>query len=401
MGNPKKTVRLRKGRSGPVWAGHPWVFSGAIKEVQGNPEHGDLIHVVDPVGNGIGYGHFSKDTHIAVRMLTLGEEAPNEPELITERLQKAIDCRRSLDLPSDSTTAFRLVSSEGDRLPGLTIEQLGEGIVIAVGSPAMLRLKDTIQHVITETVKPSWMVFQVSKDSARMEHIPQQNLIVLGEEEEIIKTVVKENGLLFHVDPVGGQKTGYYADQRANHIQLSQWVKGKNVLDAYAYGGGFGLHAKAQGEAKRVVCVDSSQRAGRLIARNAAANNLEVEVVVEDAVNYLRDTAPTENFDVVIVDPPKFVRSRSHLAAGMKKYRRVNILAMQALKNDGILVTCSCSSMVSENDFFRMLTEAGAAIGKVVQIIHVGGQGPDHPFLSVCPESRYLKYVVAKIHERA
>ena len=397
--SPGKVI-LRKGRSGPVWAGHPWVFSGAVQTVKGNPEHGDLVWVEDPLGNSIGQGHYSKDAHIAVRMLSLGESAIDEESFVASRIDRALASRQRLGLPSKETTAYRLVSSEGDRLPGLIVEHLGDGLVISVGSAGMLRLKDVIKSHLQGIINPQWMVFQVPKDAARLEQLPPQSLLLQGDEEDVAKTTVLENGIQFHCDPLGGQKTGYYADQRANHLYVASLVKGQKVLDAYAYGGGFGLHAAILGGASQVISVDSSARAGRLIKRNASLNGKELKIVVDDAINYLRDKAPEEQFDVIILDPPKFVRSRSHLAAGLKKYRKVNMLAMDALAPGGILVTCSCSSMVSENDFFRMLTEAGATTNKDIHILSVGGQGPDHPFLSVCAESRYLKCVIAQVQER-
>lgn len=393
-------IILRKGRAGPIWAGHPWVFSGAIKSLVGEPEHGDLVAVEDMLANRIGFGHYTKDGHISIRMLTLGEKPPNVAKLLEKRIKRAIQARRDIGLPHANTTAFRLISSEGDNLPGLIVDQLGDGLVVAAGSAGMLRNQSILLEILKKEIQPSWLVFQVSKDSARMENIPHQSLLIEGEDEVIRELTILENGIQFHVDPIGGQKTGYYADQRENHRRVAELAKGKRMLDAYSYGGGFGIHAAILGAPEKVVCVDSSPRAGRLVEKNAAKNGCSVEVVVEDAISYLREKAPEEKFDLIVLDPPKFVRSRSHLKAGLKKYRMVNLLAMQAIQPGGFLITCSCSSMVSDTDFLRMLTEAGATADRQVHVLGVWGQGADHPFLAPCPESRYLKCFVTQIQHR-
>ena len=390
-------VRVKRNRSGPLWAGHPWLFSGAVLSHPHEMFIGHLVRVEDHQGAPVGWGHYGGKGPISVRMLALGESQPDEITLLKQRLDRAVQCRTRLGLPRKENTAFRLVSSEADLLPGLVVEQLGSGLVVGFNSAGMLRLRDDVIRTLRERIEPAWLVSMVTKDAARLEGLPVQTLIEHGDEETIIAQTVSENGVLFHIDPLGGQKTGYYADQRENHLRFCEFTHGKRVLDAYSYGGGFGLHALKNGHAEQVVCVDSSPRAGRLIQKNADLNGLRPEVVVADAIHYLKTEAPGRKFEVISIDPPKFVRSRSHLQAGMKKYRRVNQLAMSALEDGGILVSNSCSSMVREADFIRMLTEAGSSTGKVVQILHVGSQGPDHPFLAACPESRYLKCVFARV----
>ena len=393
-------VELKRGRARPAWAGHPWIFGGAVARTSGEPGPGDLVAVLDERGTVIGHGHRGGDGPIAVRMLSLGESTPNETELIRTRLEEAIARRSLLGLPSDETTAFRLVASEGDRLPGLIVDRLGEGVVIQFGTAGMLRLEGAVKDALIELLSPDWLVVQVSEDAARMEGIAPRSLLVHGEEEAVAATRVLEWGIRHHVDPLGGQKTGFYADQRENRRRVAELASGRTVLDCHCYGAGFGLNALLRGDARAVTCIDSSPRVVRLARRNAEANGADLRVQQADAAAWLRGPALDDVHDMILLDPPKFVRSRAHLKDALKKYRKLNELAMRALPPGGLLVTSSCSGLVTPEVFTRMLTEAGMRAERQVHVLEVRGQAPDHPFLAACPESSYLTCVIATVSPR-
>jgi len=393
-------VALKRGRARPAWAGHPWIFGGAIAHGPKTALPGTLVAIVDERGTVIGHGHLGGEGPIAVRIVSLGTDIPDEETLIRHRVEDALTRRALLGLPSEETTAFRIVASEGDRLPGLIVDKLGDGIVIQFGTAGMLRLESVVKNTLHELLSPSWMIVQVSEDAARMEGIMPRSLLVHGDEEEVGSTQVLEWGIRHHVDPLGGQKTGFYADQRENRRRVAELAAGRKVLDCHCYGGAFGLNALLRGGAESVTCIDSSPRVVRLAKRNAAANNAEIRVEQADAAAWLRGSALSDRPDMILLDPPKFVRSRAHLNEALKKYRKLNELAMTALPPGGILVTSSCSGMVTPEIFIRMLTEAGMRAERHVHVMEVRGQAPDHPYLAAAPEGSYLTCVLATVSPR-
>ena len=391
-------MKLKKGKARPALAGHPWVFSGALQSRE-QVLPGTLVSLQNEEGEVIGYGHAGGDGPIALRVLSLGTTPPDEKKLIQTRIRQAIARRQLLSLPNNQTNVYRLIAGEGDRLPGVIVDRMGDGLSIQLGTAGMLRLEELILSTLKESLSPDWMVVEVPDAATRLEGLPARSEMVLGDEESLREVVVQEWGIQFHIDPLGGQKTGYYADQRNNRRRVSEFAEGRSVLDAYCYGAAYGLAAKILGNAKEVVSVDSSPRATRMAKRNASLNNTEIEVITADVMSTLRKTEERQ-WGMVIIDPPKFVKSRSHLKEGLKKYRKLNELALRALSPDGILVTHSCSGMVSEHDFIRMLTDASYAADKHLHILEVRGQAPDHPYLAACPESHYLTCVIASTSPR-
>lgn len=394
------TVRLRKRKARPVWAGHPWIYSGAVAARTGAGDAGTLVAVQDETGNHIGFGHLSPSGPITVRMLTLGADAPHEGDLLQQRLRAAHARRLALGLPSGDTNAYRLVHGEGDRLPGLVVDRLANGVVIQLGTAAWQRLSEQVVAAVRELVSPEWVVLQVPADAAAFEGLSPSARVAAGDEETVAATVVTEGGLRFATDPLGGQKTGFYADQRANRLRVSELAKGRKVLDAFSYSGGFGLYALARGGAASATSVDTSPRAIALADRSAALNAQPLETVCGDAMVYMREAAPARGYDLVVLDPPKFARSRAHVDDALRKYRKLNELALSALVEGGILVSCSCSGHITSDDFVRMLSDAAFAAGRHLHVIEERGQATDHPFLATCPEGRYLKCVVAQVSLR-
>jgi 23S rRNA (cytosine1962-C5)-methyltransferase len=376
--------------------GHPWIYSGAIENVSGQPRSGQVVQVHDADSHPIGFGHWSEGGAIRVRLLSWQPTAPNEAELVRARIADAWARRARLGLPNPETTAFRWVFGEGDQLPGLVIDRLGQGTVIQLGTEGWRRLESTIIDACNAVVTSEWLVVQVPDEAARIEGLEASTRLVKGNEERFATEAVMEHGLRFGIDPVGGQKTGYFADQRENRRRVGELAQGRTVLDAFCHGAGFGVTAAAAG-AQRVTAIDSSARACRLAARNADQNQVELEVLQGDAMHWLRDRGPEQECDLIIVDPPKYAKSRSNLEDALKKYRKLNELAILAVPAGGHLVTCSCSGHVTVDDFLRMLAEAAYTAGRWLTVQEVHGQPGDHPIAAACPEGAYLKCVVAEV----
>lgn len=417
------TVRLRKGRSTPVLAGHPWVFSGAI-EAFACHEGTELTPgmpclVVDDAGRWLGLGTYHAAAKLAVRVLApIGAEAVPETQpallaVVRDRLDAALGLRRELGLVGQSgdmaTDAYRLVHHDGDGLPGLTIDRLGDGAVVLYGSAGAFAWRPAVQAWLREAAGAAWIVERTAGDALADEGLERGFAAVHGDVPTNADGVVlvREHGLAFEADPTTGQKTGYYADQRDNHARIERFVEGRFVVDAYCHQGGFGLHAARAG-ARRVIAVDMSMAAVEATLRNAARNGLADVVQAQqlDAVHALQAWAdmPSESRadrpDVVIVDPPKFATRAAKVDDALRKYTHLNQLAMKAVANDGLLVSCSCSGRVGREDFLRMLALAGLRAGKEVRVLEVHGAALDHPTAAGHPEGRYLDVAFCQVRAR-
>ncbi len=395
---PELVVRLKRGRSKPVWIGHPWVFSGAIDSVQGPiGDTGGACIVEDERGNALGTGFYNPHGRISVRLWhhRRSTDLPFEPRALTdiarERLPAALDLRAALGLPSEDTTAFRLLNSEGDGLSGLIVDRLGPALVCGLHTRAAYEAREEIASLLLEATDAETVILRVGAEASKLEAIP--TLVELrGSPLEGDHVEVEERGIRYHIDPRGGQKTGFYADQREHRQRFASLAAGRRVLDLYSYAGGFGITAAVAG-AEHVTSVDASEAACTAARKNAALNGVadRMNVVEADAMSFMKEArARGERWPLVVCDPPKLARGRAHLKDALKKYTRINSLAMGLLEPGGLLLTCSCSQHVSEGDFLRVLTEAGHRLRRSVQVLELGGQPGDHPFLSVAPEGRYL-----------
>ncbi len=402
MSAPQLTVVLKRGKSKPFWLGHPWIFSGAIHKVRGPVgEMGGPCEVVDERGNVVGVGHYNPHGQIAVRLLQhrRATELTFEPiaieELLRTRVHEAVARRTTIGLPASDTDVFRLVNAEGDMLTGLIVDKLGDVAVAQLGSRAMYDHREFIASLIREAAGVQRVVLTITETASRLEAIPVMHEVhgPDGIEEAAAPLTVSENGVRFALDLSSAQKTGFYADQRDNRQRFAALCKGRKVLDAYCYTGGFGVNAALAG-AESVIMVDSSKPATQQAAANAALNGVSdgVTVLHGDAVTFLKEAqARGDRFDRIVCDPPKLARGRAHLEEALKKYARINTLAMSSLAPGGLLLTCSCSRHVSPIAFARMLTESGHRLRRSVQILAAWDQPLDHPTLSVAPEGRYLK----------
>lgn len=389
------TVRLKPGREQPVRHGHPWIFSGAIDAVQG--ESGDQLavaEVLDADGNWVGRGIWDGRSGLAVRLYSRDSNQRIDSSLWAERIRGAI--RRRAMLPfaaSPETTAYRLVFSESDGLSGLIVDRYDDTLCIQIGARAWRGwLTDVVEILRQETGLSKYWV-QSEPDASTRDRIEIEG------PELTAPVAFKENGFLFEVVPSARQKTGFFLDQRENRRRVASYCAGRRVLSAFCFTGAFEVCAAGAGAAA-IVGVDRSETAIQQARRHHELNPsaAAIEYRVEDVGRVLRTFRDEgRNFDVIILDPPRFVAARAQKEKGLRAYKDANLLAMKLLVQDGVLATFSCSGMVSADDFKMLVGWAAADARREVQILEQLGQPPDHPILVGFPESEYLKGLICRV----
>jgi 23S rRNA (cytosine1962-C5)-methyltransferase len=383
-------VLLRQGRARPLWFGHPWVYANAVGRVDGVASPGDIVSLCDHDGRFIGRGIFNPRSQIPVRLLTRREE-PVDAAFFRARIAAARTLRVRLGLPSERTTAYRLINSEGDDLPGLVVDIYDDVAVVQVTTLGLAVRRAILFDALAEELG-SRTIFEVAAQSyAEMEGFSTTSRVARGPTRGQISC--QEDGIRLEIEPLSGQKTGMFIDQRENRIRVGTLAKGARVLDCYAYAGGFGLQA-ARGGAISVTAVDSSARAVARVGAHAALNGLAVEAIEADVFRFL-ETATPGGYDVIVVDPPKFARARKDLDAARKGYERLNALALAALAPNGLLVTCSCSQNVDATEFERIVAAGAKQASRRVRIVDTRGAAPDHPLPPGFSEGQYLKVIFA------
>jgi 23S rRNA (cytosine1962-C5)-methyltransferase len=388
-------VFLRRGRARPLWFGHPWVYANAVERVEGSAEPGCVVSLHDHDGRFIGRGFYNSRSQIAVRLLTRIDE-PIDHAFLARRLQAARRLRAALGLPNPRTTAYRLVNSEGDGLPGLVVDMFGDAVVFQVSTLGMAAWRDTIVDALTELLAPVSLYEVAAGSFAEVEGFVAETRVVRGEPRSQVACL--EDGIKLEVEPLQGQKTGLFLDQRPSRMRVGELIGGernrfRRVLDCYAYAGGFSLQAARAGAAE-ITAVDSSARAVARIEAHATANGSQVRVVEADVFRFL-ETATPQAYDMVVVDPPKFARARKDLEAATKGYERLNALALNACAKGAVLVTCSCSQNIGPVEFERILAASARQTGREVRIVERQGPGPDHPLPPGFGEGQYLKVLFA------
>jgi len=382
-------VVLCRGKARPLWFGHPWVYANAVERLEGDARAGDVVSLVDHDGRFIGRGIYNPRSQIPVRLLTRKDEAVDAAFFVA-RLREAQTLRARFDFPNPATTAYRLVNSEGDDLPGLVVDVFDDALAVQISTLGVALRRDVIFDALEATLKPR-AIFEVAAASyAELEGFVAQNRVARGEARNLVPCL--EDGLRFEVEPLVGQKTGMFLDQRPSRMrvgQLARAAKGVRMLDCYAYAGGFALQAGRAG-ASEVTAVDSSARAVARIEAHAAANGLPVRAVEADAFRFL-ETATPLSYDLVVIDPPKFARARKDLEAAIKGYERLNALALTVCAPGALLVTCSCSQNVSAQELERIVAAAAKQAQREVRIVEHGGPGADHPLPPAFTEGQYLK----------
>jgi 23S rRNA (cytosine1962-C5)-methyltransferase len=385
-------VLLRQGRARPLWYGHPWVYGNAVLRLDGVAEPGDVVSVTDHDGKFIGRGFWNPRSQIPVRLCTRRDE-PVDAAFLRARIAAARARRARLGLPSDKTTAYRLINSEGDDLPGLVVDAFGGAISVQVTTLGMAARREVLFEALAAELRPE-AVYEVAAASyAEVEGFIAQAREVKGA--GATRVACREDGIALEVEPLSGQKTGMFVDQRPSRMRVGQLARGARVLDCYSYAGGFALQA-ARGGATDVTAVDSSARAIARIEAHAASNGVSVRAVEADSFRFL-ETATPRSYDLVVIDPPKFARARKDLEAARKGYERLNALALTACAPGAILVTCSCSQNVSAGDFERIVAAGAKQSGRTVRILEQTGPGPDHPLPPGFSEGQYLKVFFVQV----
>ena len=388
-----KVVVLKKGKEESLRRFHPWVFSGAIHHIEGQPDEGDVVRVVSAGGDFLGWGHVQIGS-IAVRILTFHEADPIDATFWRHRLRVAYDVRRTLGL----TDSYRLVHGEGDDLPGLVIDIYGSTAVMQAHSVGMHVSRHAIAEALAEVMngKVENIYYKSETTLPYKAGLHDENGYLLGGPAD---DVAYENGLCFHVDWMGGQKTGFFVDQRDNRALLETYAHGRRVLNMFCYTGGFSFYAM-RGGAALVHSVDSSARAIDITRSNFELNfpdDPRHQAFAEDAFRFL-DTMPgrddAEGYDLIVLDPPAFAKHRDALHNALQGYRRLNAKAFQKIRPGGILFTFSCSKAVNKDQFRTAVFTAAAQSGRSVRILHQLHQPADHPVNIYHPEGEYLKGLV-------
>ena len=397
-GLPVATVVLKPKRARPFFGRHPWVLDTAVLRVDGTPADGDVVDLATHDGTFVARGLWNSSSKLRVRLYAFDAAARLDDGLWKSRIASAVGLRQSLGL-DDRVGAARLVNSEGDDLSGLIVDRYGEWLSVQVTALAMSHRLDAICDSLESLVSPKGILLRgAERGLAKLEglHLPDRLVRGTAPSGPIFVT---EHGLKFGVDLTEGQKTGFYLDQRDNRQAAARFARGRRVLDMFCYSGGFAVACAVSGNARSVLAVDSSAKATALAKANADLNGAaNVSVETADAFEKLAAVKTAgERFGMVILDPPKFARSRASLDDAMRAYHRINRLAVDLLEPGGILVTNSCSGAVSREDFLVMLAGVAQRSVRTIQLLECRGAAPDHPVSAGCLEGEYLKCVIARV----
>ena len=380
-------VHVINGRQKKLLQGHPWVYGNEIERVEGEIVDGDLVTVVDFRGRYMGTGFYNSRSLITVRLLTHRQEEITD-ELIAARVRAACDYRRFV-MQREGTDSCRLIYGEADRLPGVIADRFGGVIVLQVLALGMERYTQVIADALIACEQPTCLLLN-NDDAIRIkEGMTCFTKVLHGELPG--ETIIRENGVKLAVDVRGGQKTGYFLDQKENHLFLRQFCRDARVLDCFSYIGGFALNA-AMGGAREVTAVDISESAVELIRRNAALNGAQINAVCANCFDFLRAQVKAgEKYDVVVLDPPAFTKAHANMANACRGYKEIALSAMRLLPAGGVLATHSCSYHMPEDVFVNTVLSAAQDLHRQVRVITLRRQDIDHPVLAGYPESHYLK----------
>lgn len=388
----KGKVILKKGKEQSIQRFHPWIFSGAIHRTEGNLEDGSWVEVSDFKDQTLGFGHYQQGS-ISIRMLLFGKNAPTQT-VWSEKFEAAFRVRKSAGLPSTSTNAFRLVHGEGDGLPGLIIDYYNGAAVVQAHSVGMhvdrMAIAEGLQQVLGDDLKVVYYKSQSTLPGKLRDADQNEYLLGMG----VVPHVITEYGNKFYVDWEEGQKTGFFLDQRENRRLLGDFSKDKNVLNTFCYTGGFSVYALSAG-ARLVHSVDASEKAIALTRKNIELNNFNANIhkcFAEDTFDFLKNR--TEEYDVIILDPPAFAKHRDARHQAVRGYQRLNSEAIRAIRPGGIVFTFSCSQVVDRQLFYDSVVAASIQAGRNVKVLHHLSQPADHPVSMFHPEGEYLKGLV-------
>jgi len=393
---PTASLKPRKEES--LQNGHLWIFSGALQQLPRWIEPGGLVDVKSATGAFVARGYYNPRTDIAIRILTRDAGETIDYDFVRGRLQNAVALRQVFD--TEHTNAYRLVNAEGDGLPGLIVDRYAEILVAQIHTLGMEQLRPLLIEALMDETGARGLLLRNDSQSRRREGLEvEEPQVAAG----VVPTqvAIRENGVLFLVDPWEGQKTGFFLDQRDKREALRKYSRGKRVLNCFSYSGGFSVYAALTSSATHVTSVDVSEPAIEAARQHFVLNGLdpnEHEFHITDVFDYLEEAVQRgELFDVVVLDPPAFARSQKARAQALKAYRRLNTLGMQVLRPGGILLTCSCSGVVGMDDVLGTLSQAAQRLQRPVQLLETYTHGVDHPINLAMPETSYLKAVFCRV----
>lgn len=393
----QQRVTLKPGRERSVRNRHPWLFGGAIASVRGTAVDGAAVDVYASDGNWLARGTWSGASQIKVRLWTWDQTELIDVALIHARIRRAIQGRAEL-INDPNTTAYRLVFSESDGVPGLIVDRYDEYLVMQLLTVGAAACVDEIVQCLWEELRPAGIYERSDAEVRTKEGLDRREGVRAGTLPEGMIEIL-EGGYRIGVELRGGQKTGSYLDQRVNHARVAAYCHGADVLSCFSYTGGFEIHA-AGGGARWLTSIDSSPAALEQVTRNLRRNGLQVpaEQIAGNVFGELRRLrAAQRQFDVIILDPPKFAANASQVEKACRGYKDINLLAMQLLRPGGILATCSCSGLVDADLFQKVVWGASIDAHRDVQILERLAQSPDHPVLLTFPESAYLKGLICRV----
>ncbi len=387
---------LKKNEERRLRNGHLWVYSNEVdsgRSPLSGFEAGQQVCIVANDGKPVGNGYVNPHSLIAARLVSRSTKHTLDRSLLVHRLNIALSLRERLfDKPF-----YRLVYGESDNLPGLVVDRFGDILVAQVNTAGMEAVLEDIAAALDKVLKPRAILWRNDSGARGQEGLESYVRTAVGEVPETV--VIEENGTRFEVPLLSGQKTGWFYDHRMNRARVQQIAKGLRVLDVFSYIGGWGIEAAVAG-AEEVVCIDTSSKALDQVERNAALNDVakRVSSVEGDAFEALKALrAEREKFDMVIVDPPAFIKRKKDAKKGVEAYQRINTAAMQLLGKDGILVSASCSFHLQADTLRDLLLRGSRHLDRTLQIIEQGHQGPDHPIHPAIPETEYIKCLTGRV----
>jgi 23S rRNA (cytosine1962-C5)-methyltransferase len=386
-------IYLKRGKERAVSMGNPWIFSGAILKTEGNVKPGDICSVYSFKGDFLASGYYNPLSSISVRVLSFNDKAFTITEL-DSRINAAIDYRNPL--LDENSDCCRLINSEGDFLPGLVVDKYGPGFVIQILTAGMERFRKEIIETLSR-YKPQFIFERSDTDSRSREGLQANQELLYGEMPE--KVQLTELGLKFEVDIESGQKTGFFFDQRPNRYLLRRYAHKRRICDCFSYSAAFSVNALAAG-ASQIDAVDISRNATLWGQTNIKINGFEqnrVRFITADVFKFLRETE--EQYDLIVLDPPKFARHPGEVQRASRGYKDINLLAIKKIMAGGIIFTFSCSNAIDPNLFRQIIFAAAADARRPVQLLHVLGAGPDHPVNIAHREGEYLKGLVLRVLE--
>ncbi len=390
-------IYLKVSREKSLLRKHPWIFSKAINKIKGNPQLGDTVDVFDSKSNWLARGAYSPESQICIRVWTFEENEEIDETFFINRLQSA-QSRRDWFISKGGLTGYRLIAGESDGLPGVTIDKYDNFLVCQLLSAGADFHRYTLVSALRK-LYPDCHVYERSDVDVRKKEGLTPVTGWLTEPQESTQCVIEEYGVKIKVDIKTGHKTGFYLDQRESRAAAGKYSEGKSVLNCFSYTGTFSLHCALNG-AKEVINVDVSQTALDVAKENAELNNIDngISFVKADVFKLLREYRDEKRqFDMIILDPPKFVESKAQLTGACRGYKDINMLAMQLLKPGGTLLTFSCSGLMEANLFQKIVADAALDAKRKAYIVDRLHQAPDHPVSSNYPEGYYLKGLVCQV----